>query len=123
MMNGSLTAAAAHAGAEMGTEGDMAPGEASFVSWAHLGTFSGALIATVAIVQMLKDPLDQVWKIPTNWLAYAVALALLLAAQAFLPELGGFTAEKAALCAVNAVFVALSAMKAYNLAVETIAKQ
>lgn len=101
------------------TEGVLPTGEeAAFVSWAHMGTFAGALMVTVAIVQMLKGPLDRLWKAPTNWLVYTVALALLLAAQAFLPELGGFTAEKVALCAVNAVFVALSAMKTFNLALE-----
>jgi len=88
---------------------------AGFVSWEILGTFGGALAATVAIVQLIKKPIDTLIKIPTNYLVYIVALMLLIAAQAFVPGLGGFAPSRIVLCLVNAVYVSLAAMKSFDL--------
>lgn len=80
--------------------------------WASLGTVAGATAAVLMIVQLIKAPLDKVWKIPTRLLVYVIAFALMLLAQYFA---GGLTVESALLAAVNAVMVALSAYGAYEL--------
>ena len=82
-------------------------------SWESLGTMAGATAATLMIVQLIKAPLDRIWKIPTRVAVYFVALILLLAAQAFG---GGLTLQTAALAAVNAAMVALSAYGSYEVA-------
>lgn len=66
----------------------------------------------VAVVQLIKAPLDKVWKIPTRLLVYVVCLVLMLASAAFD---GGLTAENAALAVVNAVIPTLAAMGAYEI--------
>ena len=81
-------------------------------SWESLGTLAGATAATLMIVQLIKAPLDRIWKIPTRLVAYLVALMLLLAAQAFTK---GLDAQGTALSAVNAAMAALSAYGSYEL--------
>ena len=51
-------------------------------SWESLGTMAGATAATLMIVQLIKAPLDRVWKIPTRLVVYLVALMLLLMCRA-----------------------------------------
>ena len=80
--------------------------------WASLGTVAGASAATLMIVQMIKAPLDRLWKLPTRLVAYGVAFLLLLLAQHFS---NGLTAEGVLLAAVNAVIAALSAYGSYEL--------
>ena len=81
-------------------------------SWNQLATIAGATLATLLIVQLLKLPLDKVWKIPTRIVAYVIALIILLAATYFT---AGLDWSSAGLCALNAVIVALSAMGSYEL--------
>ena len=81
--------------------------------WSSLGTIAGATAATLMIVQLIKAPLDRLWKLPTRLIVYLIAFALLLMAQYFAG--GGLTVEGALLAAVNAVMVALSAYGAYEL--------
>ena len=81
-------------------------------SWEQLATIAGATTATLLIVQLLKLPLDKVWKIPTRIVAYFIALVLMIVATAFTV---GLTWSNAGLAAVNAVIVALAAMGAYEL--------
>ena len=81
-------------------------------TWEQLATIAGATLATLLIVQLLKLPLDKVWKIPTRIVVYLIALAVLMLATYFT---SGLTANTALLTAVNAVIVALSAMGAYEL--------
>jgi len=81
-------------------------------SWESLGTMAGATAATLMIVQLIKAPLDRIWKIPTRLVVYLVALAILLAAQAFTQ---GLDAQGLALAAVNAAMVALSAYGSYEV--------
>lgn len=88
---------------------------ASFFTWESLGTFSGAVALVVFVVQLLKLPLDRVWKIPTQYVVYFISLCVLLLAQAF--ALGGLSVEAALLCVLNAAVVALSAMSAYDMAI------
>lgn len=81
-------------------------------TWEYLATIAGATLATLLIVQLLKLPLDKVWKIPTRLVAYVIALIILLLATLFT---SGLTVNSALLVAVNAVIVALAAMGAYEI--------
>ena len=81
-------------------------------TWAYLATIAGATAATLLIVQLLKLPLDKVWKIPTRIWVYIIALALMIAAAGFTT---GLDLQTALLTAINAVIVALAAMGAYEM--------
>jgi hypothetical protein len=80
--------------------------------WEGLGTIAGATAATLMIVQLIKAPLDKVWKIPTRLVVYAVALVILMAATLFT---GKMSLENAGLAILNAVMVALGAYGSYEL--------
>lgn len=81
-------------------------------TWEYLATIAGATLATLLIVQLLKFPLDKVWKIPTRIVVYVIALIILMLATAFT---SGLTLQSGLLTAVNAVIVALAAMGAYEV--------
>jgi len=81
-------------------------------TWEQLATIAGATVAVLLIVQLLKLPIDKVWKIPTRIVAYVIALAVMLVATYFTV---GLTWSEAGLAAVNAVIVALAAMGAYEV--------
>ena len=81
-------------------------------TWEQLATIAGATLATLLVVQLLKLPLDKVWKIPTRLVAYVIALAVMILATHFTT---GLTWDNAILAAVNAVIVALAAMGSYEL--------
>ena len=81
-------------------------------TWAQLATIAGATAAVLLIVQLLKLPLDRVWKIPTRIVVYIISLILLLLATLFTD---GLTVQTGILTAVNAVIVALAAMGAYEM--------
>ena len=81
-------------------------------TWEYLATIAGATLATLLIVQLLKLPLDRVWKIPTRIVVYFIALIILLFATMFTTSL---TVQSGILTAVNAVIVALAAMGAYEV--------
>ena len=81
-------------------------------TWEYLATIAGATVATVLIVQLLKLPLDRVWKIPTRIVVYFIALIILLCATAFTTSL---TVQNGILTAVNAVIVSLAAMGTYEI--------
>ena len=82
------------------------------VSWAQLATIGGAAMATMLIVQLLKLPLDKVWKIPTRIIVFVIAFIVLGLATYFTQGLDWNTAL---LTVVNAVIVALTAMGGYEL--------
>ena len=81
-------------------------------TWEQLATIAGCTLATLLIVQLLKLPIDKVWKIPTRIVVYVIALILLILATFFT---SGITVESALLTAINAVIVALAAMGAYEV--------
>lgn len=81
-------------------------------TWEYLATIAGGTVATLLIVQLLKLPLDRVWKIPTRLVAYIIALVISLLAMQFT---GGLTIESGVLAAINAVIIALAAMGAYEI--------
>ena len=81
-------------------------------SWQQLATIAGATTATLLIVQLLKLPLDKVWKIPTRIVTYLIAVIILIVATAFT---SGLNWSDAGLAIINAVIVALAAMGAYEV--------
>lgn len=81
-------------------------------TWSQLATIAGATLATVLIVQLLKLPLDKIWKIPTRIVVYFISLVILLLATLFTD---GLTVQTGLLTAVNAVIVALAAMGTYEI--------
>lgn len=81
-------------------------------SWEQLATIAGATLATLLVVQLLKLPIDKIWKIPTRIVAYAIALVVMLLATHFTV---GITWSNGILAAVNAVIVALAAMGSYEI--------
>lgn len=81
-------------------------------TWEYLATIAGGTVATLLIVQLLKLPLDRVWKVPTRLVAYIIALVISLLAMQFT---GGLTIESGVLAAINAVIIALAAMGAYEI--------
>ena len=82
------------------------------VSWEQLATIGGAAMATMLIVQLLKLPLDKVWKIPTRIIVFIIAAIILTLATYFTK---GLTWNTALLTLINAVIVALTAMGGYEL--------
>jgi hypothetical protein len=82
------------------------------VTWEQLATIGGAAMATMLIVQLLKLPLDKVWKIPTRIIVFLIAAIVLTLATYFT---NGLTWNTALLTVINAVIVALTAMGGYEL--------
>ena len=82
------------------------------VSWDQLATIAGAAMATMLIVQLLKLPIDKVWKIPTRIIVFLIAAVVMLLATYFTK---GLTWNTALLTLMNAVIAALTAMGGYEL--------
>ena len=89
-------------------------------SWEYLATIAGATLATMLIVQLLKLPLDKIWKIPTRIIVYFIALIISLLATQFTV---GLTLQNGLLTAVNAVIIALAAMGGYELTIAKLEKK
>lgn len=87
--------------------------------WDQLATIAGATVAVLLIVQLLKLPIDKIWKIPTRIVAYVIALVVMLLATHFTI---GLTWSNGLLAAVNAVIVTLAAMGSYELTFAKIEK-
>jgi len=81
-------------------------------TWVQLATISGATLAVLLIVQVLKLPIDKIWKIPTRIVVYVFSLIVLLLATYFTT---GLTVSDGILAAFNALIVTLAAMGAYEL--------
>ena len=82
-------------------------------TWAALGTIAGCTAFALLFVQLIKAPLDKVWKIPTRALVYVVCLIVMLLSVVFSGD--GLTWASALLAAVNAVIPTLTAMGAYEM--------
>lgn len=82
------------------------------VTWEQLATIGGAAMATMLIVQLLKLPMDKVWKIPTRIIVFVIAFVVLILATYFTQ---GLSWNTALLTVINAVIVALTAMGGYEL--------
>lgn len=81
------------------------------VTWEYLVTIAGASLMTLLIVQFIKAPLDKLWKVPTAFVAYGIALAILIAAHTMT---GGMSINMFLLCVLNAFIAATSAMGMYE---------
>lgn len=81
------------------------------VTWEYLITVAGASLMTLLIVQYIKAPLDKIWKLPTAFVAYVIALAILVAAHAMTH---GMDMNTFLLCLLNAFIAATSAMGMYE---------
>ena len=81
-------------------------------TWQYLATVGGAAAFTLIVVQFIKAPLDKVWRIPTRFLAYIIALATMLAATALTT---GLNIDSVLLAAVNAILAATSAYGMYEV--------
>ena len=90
------------------------------VSWEQLATIGGAAMATMLIVQLLKLPIDKVWKIPTRIIVFVISFVVLILATYFTQ---GLTWNTALLTVINAVIVALTAMGGYELTFAKIEKK
>jgi hypothetical protein len=82
-------------------------------TWAALGTIAGCTAFALLLVQLIKAPLDKVWKIPTRLLVYIVCLIVMLLSAVFSGD--GLTWASALLAAVNAIIPTLAAMGAYEV--------
>ena len=82
-------------------------------SWMTLGTIAGCTAFALLFVQLIKAPLDKVWKIPTRLLVYVVCLVVMLLSAVFAGD--GLTWNTALLAVVNAVIPTLAAMGAYEM--------
>ena len=81
------------------------------VTWEYLVTIAGASLMTLLIVQFIKAPLDKLWKVPTAFVAYMIALAILIAAHTMTV---GMSVNTFLLCVLNAFIAATSAMGMYE---------
>lgn len=91
----------------------------NFMTWGFLGTMAGAVSATTLIVQFLKIPLDKVWRIPTRFVVYFIALILLLAVELVTSHL---TLERVFLILLNGIVVAMASMGTYEVTFKKIEK-
>ena len=82
------------------------------VSWEYLATITGCAAMTLLIVQLIKAPLDKVWKIPTRIVVFFISFTIMLIATAFT---SGLTWSSGLLTFFNAVIAALTAMGGYEL--------
>lgn len=89
------------------------------VTWEYLVTVAGASLMTLLIVQYIKAPLDRVWKVPTAFVAYVIALAILVAGHAMT---SGMNVNTFLLYLLNALISATSAMGMYEKTFKKIEK-
>ena len=90
-----------------------------FVTWTSLGTYAGAVMMVTIITQFLKQtPLA---KLNAQLLAYIVAVAILIGAEAF--NGSAVTVQGVILCLLNAVIVALAANGTYDAATTGMVKK
>lgn len=89
------------------------------LTWTYLATVGGAAMFTLFVVQFAKAPLDKVWKIPTRFLVYVIALVTLLAATALTT---GLNTDSVLLAVFNALVAATSAYGMYEVSFAKIEK-
>ena len=81
-------------------------------TWAYLVTIGGATVAVLLFVQVIKLPLDKIWKIPTKIVVYIISLIVLLLATHFTT---GLTVSDGFLAAFNALIVTAAAWGLYEV--------
>ena len=98
---------------------DLAPTVTEPFTWSYLATVGGAAVFTLFVVQFAKAPLDKVWKIPTRFLVYVIALVTMLAATALTT---GLNIDTVLLSVVNALLAATSAYGMYEVTFAKLSK-
>ena len=83
----------------------------SFFTWEALGTYAGATVAVMIVVQFTKE-LPGIVRIPTRAWAYLVSALLLVLSALFSGQ--PITPAMIILCFVNAVIVAMAACGGYD---------
>lgn len=91
----------------------------SFFTWEQLGSYAGATIAVMIIVQFTKD-LPFISKIPTRLWAYLLSVVILILATLF--TVTEVTPSIILLCFINGVVVALAAIGGYHTVADIKAK-
>lgn len=81
------------------------------LTWDYLVTVGGCALFVLIVVQMTKTSLDKLFKIPTAWYAYALAVVTMLLATAFTT---GLTPSGAILTLFNGWVVACTASRTYD---------
>jgi len=81
-----------------------------FFTWQMLTTHAGAMLATTAITEILKN-VRGIARIPTRIFSYIVSLVVLIVATIFA---SGFSLSSFALCFLNAALVSLASNGAYD---------
>lgn len=89
-------------------------------SWDYLLTIAGCTVATLLLVQLLKLPIDRIWKIPTRIIVFAISFVIMLLASYFT---GNLSWSSAVLTIFNSAISALSAMGSYELTFAKIEKK
>lgn len=82
-----------------------------FFTWAILGTYAGALAATMMFTHLFKH-VPIINKLHPRLVSWIVAAILLLAANYFIDSL---TLETAGICIINAGVISLAANGGYDL--------
>lgn len=82
------------------------------LTWDYLATVGGAAVFVLIVVQMTKDMLDKLWRIPTTVYAYVLAIITMLLATVFTT---GLTPSSALLTLFNGWIVAATAAKSYDV--------
>lgn len=83
----------------------------SFFDWPSLGTYAGATLAVMVVVEFTKD-LPGIKAIPTRLWAYIMAVVVLILSTVFT---GQVDAPTVFLCLFNAVIVAMAAVGGYDI--------
>lgn len=91
----------------------------SFFTWEQLGSYAGATVAVMVIVQFTKE-LPGIVKIPTRLWAYILAAVVLILSTVFTVK--PITPSVILLCLINAVVVALAAIGGYHTVTDIKAK-
>jgi hypothetical protein len=81
------------------------------LTWEYLTTVGGAAAFVLIIVQLTKDMLDKIWKIPTTLYAYILAVITMILATAFT---AGLTPSGVLLTLFNGWIVSATASKTFD---------
>ena len=83
----------------------------SFFDWPSLGTYAGATLAVMVVVEFTKE-LPGIRALHTRFWAYIVAVVVLILSTVFT---GQVDAPTIFLCLFNAVIVAMAAVGGYDI--------
>lgn len=96
----------------LAAEADEAPAipAGDFFTWSMLGTYTGAVAATMLFTQLFKE-IGFISRIPTRIFSYFVAVIILILATLFS---GYLTLSSGVICLFNAIIVSLAANGSFD---------